>query len=554
MSDEIKKSSPHIRTFASDMKVEQKRRGLSDETKTDVGAKKPLPKVETSTEPKKLVKQKAATGHETVPHASAGIPAFHVLDKKAKKRPIPNKETPAPSSHTMPVKKTVTADKPKVIRTNIESDATVITDTKQNRFKLIPSIITSVDAWFKSITTFKKKKVPTYTIPEASRRKGVIQKATSQSGTVFTADSGTLKEQIRLRRIEEANKRKFDVDSEVDEPETTWSPYTDVGYNLLDAPESEQKKALDRTENVTVAYRENIATVPIPAPEPVVFAMPPIPETVEKEAPSLEIPSPPKQVVIESIAEQEKIKLPVEEVIEEPVEEEYKQQPESFTEKVNTNTLAIIILGSIVAVVLILFTGRIFIQYISNSMESETSNINAPEAIMSSTTLNTLTLTQANVNNLAIQIADRTPDTNDQIAEFVIVSQNGAVISPSNIFSTLGFSVVSSLHRSLTDMRFLSTNSTNDILLLKFIDEDTVRGGMLIWEQNLANDMNSIFDLPPSLTDNNYSDITVAGVDVRVLENNEEIVLLYGIIDENTALITTDESYFVTIIETSFSN
>ena len=562
------------------MKVEREKRGLSesedknrnpDKDKKEIGNTPVTPK---PTE--QPAKQKAAIGRESVPHSPSEIPAFHELKK------APERKQNAPVIPHTDIEKIVVNKKPTTLRTDIDANATVITDTKSNRFKLGPSIITSIKSWFKQIATPKRKKVPTYTIPEASRRKGVIQKATSKTGTVFTADSGTLKEQIRLRRIEEANRRKLLAESAAYEPETTWSPFTDVGYNLLDAPSPQRQKDLDTTENVNVVFKKR--TVQIPVPPPVVEVVPeeiPVPPPVVEVVPeAVVIPEPPVLPVMQITPEEEPAPTPIstpvesatktevdqapavesEPIIETPefpeellLEEDDFVEPRERNQGMETNALAMIILGSVVAIVLILLVGRVFVQYIDDTFIAEDTNIAAATALLDTAVLTKLTLTQENVNQLPSQIINRTVDTNNQLTEFVVVSQNGAVISPSNIFSTLGFTVMSSLHRSLTDIRFLSTNTTNELLLIKFIDETTVRGGLLFWEQNLASDMSTVFALPTTLT-STYSDVTISGVDVRILKSEGDVVLLYGIIDENTALIATSEAAFASVIAAEFSN
>jgi len=601
------------------MKVEREKRGLSesedknrnpDKDKKEIGNTPVTPK---PTE--QPAKQKAAIGRESVPHSPSEIPAFHELKK------APERKQNAPVIPHTDIEKIVVNKKPTTLRTDIDANATVITDTKSNRFKLGPSIITSIKSWFKQIATPKRKKVPTYTIPEASRRKGVIQKATSKTGTVFTADSGTLKEQIRLRRIEEANRRKLLAESAAYEPETTWSPFTDVGYNLLDAPSPQRQKDLDTTENVNVVFKKRTVKIPvpppvtevvseeippvvevvpeeIPVPPPVVEVVPeeipvppPVVEVVPEEIPvpppvvevvpeAVVIPEPPVLPVMQITPEEEPAPTPIstpvesatktevdqapavesEPIIETPefpeellLEEDDFVEPRERNQGMETNALAMIILGSVVAIVLILLVGRVFVQYIDDTFIAEDTNIAAATALLDTAVLTKLTLTQENVNQLPSQIINRTVDTNNQLTEFVVVSQNGAVISPSNIFSTLGFTVMSSLHRSLTDIRFLSTNTTNELLLIKFIDETTVRGGLLFWEQNLASDMSTVFALPTTLT-STYSDVTISGVDVRILKSEGDVVLLYGIIDENTALIATSEAAFASVIAAEFSN
>ena len=130
---------------------------------------------------------------------------------------------------------------------------TIITDTKDDGFSLLPAIGTSIDKWVKGLTKKKKKKTPRLAVPETSRRKGVIQAATTKTGTIFTADSDTLKERIKARQRA--------AEKIGDEPETIWTPNTDPGFALLegehpDPTKEEAEEPADRTENVAVAFKK----------------------------------------------------------------------------------------------------------------------------------------------------------------------------------------------------------------------------------------------------------------------------------------------------------
>jgi hypothetical protein len=559
MSDETKKPTSHIRTYANDMKVERKKRGLTESEEetlqTSKQKKNTKDKASEVKKPAEPIEQKPAAGKDIVPHVPTKIPAFHEL----KKQPVP-KETYSEESKKIVAnreadKKDIVTKKETIVHTDIGSDATVITDTQHNRFKLLPSILASITSWVKKITTSNKKKAPMYTIPEASRRKGVIQKATSKTGTIFTADSGTLKEQIRLRRIEEANKEKLAKQLAEDEPETSWSPYTDTGYNLLEAPEVEVP--IHTIQNVTVEFKKK--AVPVETAQPVAIVEKeeetPVNILIAKEATG--VPTVEKAPVVSVIPTKPEMDEEPEEIIEVKDEVSEKVVLEkstmTFKRRLDTNTLTVIILSAVIGLVIVIFTARVFVQYISDTFTPDTSSSSPATTILKTTSLDYITLTQENINRLPSLLVERIPDSQSQITEFVIVSQNGSLISPSNVFNTLGFNVVSSLHRALTHVRFLSTPTSNEIILITFIDETTVQGGLLFWEQGLVSDLNKIFTLPEGLT-GSFSDRTISDVDVRVLEKDGKTVLLYGIINENTALITTSAEEFSSIIASEFTD
>lgn len=129
--------------------------------------------------------------------------------------------------------------------------ATIITDTKKDRFKLFPAIGESIKSWFKELQkSQQEKRKPKYTVPETTRRKGVIQKATSQTGKVATADHDLLQERIRQRLQREI----VDFGNEK-EDHVIWTPNTEPGFPLLEAGETNQS-----ITNIQVVPRKNYYT------------------------------------------------------------------------------------------------------------------------------------------------------------------------------------------------------------------------------------------------------------------------------------------------------
>lgn len=125
--------------------------------------------------------------------------------------------------------------------------ATIITDAKHDRFKLMPAIRTSIKSWFTSKKdSYHAKKIPKYTISETSKRKEVIQKATSNTGKLATADFSSIHERIRNRN---ENEKK-------NNPPTTWSANTEPGFLLLEEPDT------SGVTNIQMISRRSFRTVP----------------------------------------------------------------------------------------------------------------------------------------------------------------------------------------------------------------------------------------------------------------------------------------------------
>ncbi|MCA9360747.1 hypothetical protein KC730_02540, partial [Candidatus Kaiserbacteria bacterium] len=493
-------------------------------------------------------------------------------------------------------KKTDPKTEPEPIKRNIGLDATIITDTKNNKMDLFSSVSKSLREWYKEVTKPRKKKTPKYTVPEASRRKGVIQKATTKTGSIFTADSETLKAQIRHRQQQAALAQKED------EAETLWSPYTDPGYNLLEAPDETPPAAV---QNVKFEYKKRPAaplappTPTLPLKQNIVRPRPSIPPPPSEDDHRWDAPAPwvqpepvkvPEAPVVEPIPEIHETKIPevetsvvvpeVEDVIppiepEQPENEVYvptptvEPEPElepiqsytkvrertnqlSFIERVDTNTLTVITLLTIIGIVIIIVISRLFILYMSNGLDSSTPTVAPVKVLLQDSNLTTIALSAENINSLPQQVNSETRPSDVSITEIAFVSPAGEEVGPSYVFELLEFQAAPTLKQSLTNARFLISSNSEEVLLLKFIDDITVRGGFLSWETTMGTDFASFYGYEPS-SNASFVDGDVQGLDVRALIQNGETVLVYCIIDDNTALVAASKGDLEKMIVSKFS-
>ena len=485
------------------------------------------------------------------------MPAFHELKKT---KPAVREDIVAEIAAEASKVETPKPAKPKLhqsaaanttpVRPNVGFDATVITDTKANRFRLFPAIVTSMKSWWEKVRQKrKKKKVPKYVLPETHRRKGVIQKATSKTGTLFTADNETLKEQIR-RRQAQANS---ELDDELD---IEWSPYTEPGYGLLAAPESEAEPepAPDVTENVTVEYRRPRMVAAEPAARPVEKrppAEPPAPPATPKPAPPPEEPPHEKPAIPKP-----KIISPtqsVETAPEPPAAEPAKPTPPtrrgaSPISRFDTNTLTVILLITVIGFVAILFASRVIMQQLQTWSGEEIAVTQPTESILPEATVTPLTVSADSLDQLPELISTGVENAPAGLVELAIIAPTGDELTPAYLFETLRFRTLATLRQSLTASRFVTVNHSTPAILVQFVDQNTVRGGLLDWEANLPGDVRVLYDIPVEATAA-FTDTQVQGVDVRVLEHDERVVLVYGIIGDNTALIAPTLASFSQIIE-----
>lgn len=567
MADNSKPHPQRLRTFAADLALERSKRGIvaaapveksssvvpppqiaaaPKATKPIVREKEPLSPVVPQSPKKHDSPTLAELSHnKTAPNK---IPAFHELQKTVTSIREDITAEPAKKPDQQKIKKPAHPSAP---RPNIGYDATIITDTKSDRFQLLPSIIESVRSWFKKLAIdHKKKKAPKYTVPEADRRKGVIQRATSKTGTIFTADSETLKEQIRRRRQQE----KLD-----DEAETFWTPFTETGFSLLEAPE----EAAPTIQHVTVTYKKPAPTptTPVATPQTVSFPAPVV--TYEPSTMPSEETTPVENVVPETITEarweishdypeDEQLVIPeasgaIPETT--PTEETTSTRRLGAFSSFDTNTLTVIILIVIIGLVALTFIARIIITKIQEVPE-KTASIEIPtDPVLSTAKLVGVPLTVETLEQLPKLVQAAVATSSMGLVEYAVVSAVGDEVSASYLFELLGFHTTPHLRQSITTARFATVNRAQPALILQFTDLDAVRGGLLAWEESMAADVLPLYTstaLPAGLS---FLDETIFGYDARVIRHEGKTHLVYGIVGRNTVIIAPDTALFAQLVE-----
>ncbi|KKT77677.1 MAG: hypothetical protein UW75_C0057G0006, partial [Parcubacteria group bacterium GW2011_GWF2_44_8] len=194
------------------------------------------------------------------------VRASDTLTTKVSRVEVPaSKPVPKKAPKEVPALKPITPTKndPTIIMDNEDgAAATIITDTKHDEFKLIPAIINSIHDWFLAKKRgYKAKKIPKYTVPDTTRRKGIIQKATSKTGKFASSDFSSIQERILERKANAAAKALRD-----DEPDTIWTANTEPGFALL------AETTTQKISNVQMVARKSFRATPteeVPKPEPI---------------------------------------------------------------------------------------------------------------------------------------------------------------------------------------------------------------------------------------------------------------------------------------------
>jgi hypothetical protein len=566
MDAEHPTSLPKIRTFAKDQAHVQHR----DEPA--IVAPKKIPPIE---DLKATVLEKnppvAPIAHITVPEKKAAptsspaathIPAFHELKKKNSPEMVKPAPLQSPAKHTAPVQKKVSVKARKFEPSKSTSGATIITDNKKGEFKVLPSIFSSFKTWLQELFGGSNK-TPKYTITTTDRRKGVIQKATSNNATIFTADSDTLKEEIRRRQQQMSQHGERDI---------TWTPNTEIGVPLLGETVQPNVPKMP----VTVSFKKQTVYIPPPViteptpiavypPAPRVFVPPPEITNfgVEQNPPAL-----PKIRITEAAHYTTPVTpLPIPDVLSAEIKAVPKQvvqsaqlatsiphTPNPRTSHLknglrtlatfNTNLTAIIFAGSVVSLVLLVLIVRTFLGLISPENTS-VSEAPAVSTISLQGTTNDVALSSVTKEALYAALASE-PVPASGVKEFRIVTADGVPVPAQEILSLLNFNTNQNLNQSVTSVHLAYAESKRAIIL-EVTDATTVFGALLLWEPMMAKDLASIFatgNAPVAP----FTDKTVEQTDVRILSDDGVPVLVYGFIGKNVVVITQDMTAFTSLL------
>ena len=480
------------------------------------------------------------------------VRASDTLTTKVSRVEVPaSKPVPKKAPKEVPALKPITPTKndPTIIMDNEDgAAATIITDTKHDEFKLIPAIINSIHDWFLAKKRgYKAKKIPKYTVPDTTRRKGIIQKATSKTGKFASSDFSSIQERILERKANAAAKALRD-----DEPDTIWTANTEPGFALL------AETTTQKISNVQMVARKSFRATPteeVPKPEPIYETETETdgPDdnrwaaTVRAAAPEVNLPAVAAIDEVEEVPEvpQTPPKEDEVDVIEEvPVAVPVKTNPVKKGRfdllKINTNTLTLSISGFVVLVAILGATGY-FMLYKDGAVLSNTP---VPDTLLNDTEVSTLLLYTITTDSITEAFESLQNERNTTQGVFMFTSTIGSteVVSPTQIISALPLEIAPDFAQTISAVRVGYINQS-PYLLLKIKDETAARGGLLMWESTMYSDLTTLMSLAPEATDS-FLDATIGGTDVRILKNiNGSERLLYGIVS-GTIVITTNSASF----------
>ena len=506
---------PSIRTYAKDLESKRKEKNLP-----------PLPEavtpvVETPAPKESFLKKK--------PKVVTMPPIVVSTKTEPEKKPT---EVPRP-----PVKKidaaTLSAFNTKnttfIVDNEDAAAATIITDTKRDRFKFFPALIASMKGWFADKKqSYKAKKQPKYTVADTSRRKGVIQRATGVTGKLASSDFSSIHERIKQREEEKE-----------EASHTTWSAKTEPGFLLL---ETSKKAAV---ANVQFVSKKSFRTTPKEIlVEPKKVETVPVVE-IRKVEPTIEevIPAPEIVTPIETVAEP----LPSEPIIITPEETPAEEAPTSRLGSIlltNTNTLSLIISGVVLALTLC----GTYMYFTLGGEEGEVVALSRSEVTRLIPATQELKVLTPVSKVAAFEILVDVRSSLDDTTQIGLVSQTEELLTPQVLLPLLSSELEQPFVNTISQIRFGYTKERQPFLLLQAADLATAKGGMLAWEQTLGEDFNSLYGITGVAFQSKFIDATLSGIDVRVLKTESGTErLLYGI-SGNLIFITTQSADFTELL------
>lgn len=144
-------------------------------------------------------------------------------------------------------------------------------------------------------------------------------------------------------------------------------------------------------------------------------------------------------------------------------------------------------------------------------------------------------------------------------------STNRRLLDSKEMVSVLNFKIPDSIKRNLFPLFMLGTyytNVNNPFVIFKVSSFENAYAGMIEWEIDLERDFQILFRLPgyeeagSLLFDlkagekKKFQDAVILNKDVRLIrDGNNQIILLYSIIDKETMVITTSDMTFRVIID-----
>ena len=530
MSGETKTSLRRIRTFKDDIAAAEGRSTSGQPATSSATTVAAVTQPTEKAAPAKIFAAQAASEH---------IPAFHEL----KKHDTTTEHIPPAKAASASLPKINVRAKKRDLEAKVQAGGgTVITDTKRAKVNFFSQLTQSISNWLKSVGGGKKKTL-TFNVSDTELRKGVVQKATSKSGAIFTADNETLKEEIRRRQSGHNHHAVANT-----EPHLSWTPRTETGYPLLPGQVTAltPKRVVVEFKKVAVPQLEIIEPV-APAiitpptwetPQPVVA---PVVEAVPQPSVPVAVPQTLPQALVYDepapIFQSAPVAVPL------PRGQTLNARVKRFLTnlRVNTNTLTLSIAGLLLFAAVAALAVNVVFRLVSSSIQSAPPETPAI-ALLPSNTLTDLQIAERSQSAVTSALANATL-VNGAPQEFRLVDTNGAAIPTDDVLSIIGFNNNLNLNQTIVEAHLITLNGQRGIVFT-VTDATTALGALLSWEPVMLQSLANILGIQSAAEQGSFTDQTVNTTDVRVFTLGGSQRITYGFIKADTVLLTEDIGAF----------
>lgn len=512
-----------------------------------------------------------------LPTLDSAIPPFHTFSKPTVKKVLPPKVTTIDThevgtSRRSSAQSTLTAPSHGVTvgdAADADNSATVITDTKHKRYSLTGALVGNFSQWYteqkKNLTGENK---PKYTIPEADRRKGVIQKATSQTGRTSTADHADVLARLRTARKNNQQPVQTPVTATSNTP-PVWE--TAIAETAIVISEPKRQPTTVVTPQPVSEIEPVITTPIIPAVSKSAHIKIPVNTTLNRTPPTSQpavsatrikisptIPSFSQGVTAQKtlapvtplLSTAEVVSVPTIERSSAPVYATLIQQTAPVARRsieiprsVYIVTAGFFVLGSI-AGLFVLFKP----ETIPNPI---TSTRTLPEDIKSAPDSTKEPILVTTQEDIIMALNNQTSEDISLREVNLLSTVTGSPLSPPEFFTTFGATLPLSFVSAINQIR-VGMYRGEPWIVLVVSDAPTGQGGMFAWEQTIQSDLKSWFGKGTQATNQDiargFTDSIIDGRDVRLHKGDPSgYQILYGFINTNEILITTTDTSWLNL-------
>lgn len=433
---------------------------------------------------------------------------------------------------------------------NVITEGTIITDKKRERFSLLPAMVEAIKDWFsegkESIERrVEKKRLATPTVSTIEDRKEILKKAAHQSAQAPKDDYKKLTDKLPKKLAEKPvpTKSWLTIVKKEQSAKPGWSHF-----------EENQTKPV-----APVAVTATEEKVPDKSVAPA--AIPLLPTTKEEPATKAPLESTVPKVKVEPV------ELTIKDKPAPPPPRKWKEtpRPKRFA---GVSRFLFFVIAIVIALVSIAGGVMLTMWFFGTSNGlTPTTQISTNDSVDTQKELLLIREDRQTELPLPRSRAQFYKDilTNSQDSggiNVIIPTIDGAGVKAStgDILETLAWQGGPALLRAINEVNF-GMLGTTPFIIMRVTSFDTAFGGLLYAEDKLSNDLSPLFGEPVTgsfsvspegskVRPAYFEDDTVRNHDVRVLRDElEKERIVYGFVNQNTVIITTDRGTFSALAE-----